>query len=126
MTGYAALKSASRPHLPKISDATRNRTLALVTQSQCADSTSPLLSLEALQTYYDLFFSRFNVAYPLIHQATFDPNRVDAVLLAAIICLGATYSSREAHQLAVGILDTLRNHLLCHFDFSSQLDLWVL
>lgn len=126
MTGYAALKSASRPHLPKISDATRNRTLALVTQSQCADSTSPLLSLEALQTYYDLFFSRFNVAYPLIHQATFDPNRVDAVLLAAIICLGATYSSREAHQLAVGILDSLRNHLLCHFDFSSQPDLWVL
>lgn len=126
MTGYAAFKSTLRPHLPKISDATRDRTLALVAQSQYTDSTSPLLSLEALQTYYDLFFSRFNISYPLIHQATFDPNQVDAVFLAAIVCLGATYSSREAHELAVGIHDSLRNHLFCHPDFSSQPDLWVL
>ncbi|PWY69070.1 MFS general substrate transporter [Aspergillus heteromorphus CBS 117.55] len=48
------------------------------------------------------------------------------VLLAAILSMGATYSSREAHQLAVGIHDALRNHLFCHPDFSPQPPLWVL
>lgn len=125
MTGYPA-PSAPRHYLPQLSEEARVNILALVSLTQLVDSVSPLLSLGALQTYCDLFFVRFNVVYPLIHQATFDPSRVDRVFLAAILCLGATYSSREAHQLAVGIHDSLRNHLFCHPDFCPQPDLWVL
>jgi hypothetical protein len=51
---------------------------------------SHLLSLPALQGYCDLFFTRFNVTYPLIHQPTFNPNTVDPTYLAAVLFMGAT------------------------------------
>lgn len=61
----------------------------------------PLLSISSLQMYCDLFFTRFNSTYPLIHMSTFDPSRVDTLLLAALLLLGATYGEKDAHQLAV-------------------------
>ncbi|KAL7773089.1 hypothetical protein CFE70_003053 [Pyrenophora teres f. teres 0-1] len=60
----------------------------------------PLLSLSCLQTYCDLFFTRFNTTYPLIHMSTFDPSEVDTLLLASVLLLGATYGEKDAHQLA--------------------------
>ncbi|KAL4791310.1 major facilitator superfamily domain-containing protein [Aspergillus venezuelensis] len=118
---------------PQINDDARRGILTLVAQSPPVDIhgqplnlDSPLLSLSALQSYSDLFFSRFNTTYPLIHAATFDPNTTEPVFLASILSMGATYSSREAHQLAVGIHDSLRNQLFCNGSFSPQPDLWVL
>jgi hypothetical protein len=64
----------------------------------------PLLSLSCLQTYCDLFFTRFNTTYPLIHMSTFDPSEVDTLLLASVLLLGATYGEKDAHQLAVSTL----------------------
>ncbi|KLJ08038.1 hypothetical protein EMPG_16501 [Blastomyces silverae] len=119
--------------LPQISEAARTRLLRLISQLQSItvegnriELSSPLLSINALQTYCDLFFTKFNVSYPLIHQPTCDPDRVDTLLLASIISMGATYSNREAHQLAVAMHDSLRNQLFSHQSFSSQPDLWVL
>ncbi|KKZ66044.1 hypothetical protein EMCG_08215 [[Emmonsia] crescens] len=119
--------------LPQISEAARARLLRLISQLQRVtvegnpiELSSPLLSINALQTYCDLFFTKFNISYPLIHQSTCDPDRVDTLLLAAIISMGATYSNRDAHQLAVGMHDSLRNQLFSHQSFSSQPDLWVL
>jgi hypothetical protein len=63
----------------------------------------PLLSLSSLQTYCDLFFTRFNTTYPLIHMSTFDPCNVDTLLLASVLLLGATYGEKDAHQVAVSI-----------------------
>ncbi|KAL4994509.1 major facilitator superfamily domain-containing protein [Aspergillus recurvatus] len=119
---------------PQLSEDARRGILTLIAQSPPVDIhgqplnlDSPLLSLSALQSYSDLFFSRFNTTYPLIHSATFDPNKIEPVFLASILSMGATYSSREAHQLAVGIHDGLRNQLFCHGAFSPQPDeLWVL
>ncbi|KAL4915022.1 major facilitator superfamily domain-containing protein [Aspergillus aurantiobrunneus] len=118
---------------PQINDDARRGILTLIAQSPPVDIhgqplnlDSPLLTRSALQSYSDLFFSRFNTTYPLIHSASFDPNAVESVFLASILSMGATYSSREAHQLAVGIHDALRNQLFCHGAFSPQPDLWVL
>jgi hypothetical protein len=61
----------------------------------------PLLSMSCLQMYCDLFFTRFNSTYPLIHMSTFEPSHVDTLLLAAVLLLGATYGEKDAHQLAV-------------------------
>lgn len=126
MTRHPQLDTPSRPHLPQVSGETRGSILALISNAKDVNGASPLLSLEALQGYCDLFFSRFNIAYPLIHQGTFDPNRAEPVFLAAVLCLGATYSSREAHQIAVGIHDSLQTQLFCHSNFSPEPDLWVL
>lgn len=133
MSGSSYLGSNSPQSLPQLSEDAQRDILALVAQTQPAGIDgqpmaldSPLLSLPALQGYCDLFFTHFNVTYPLIHQSTFNPNVVDPVYLAAILFMGATYSTREAHQLAVGVHDKLRNQLLCHDDFSPQPELWVL
>ncbi|KAL1963169.1 hypothetical protein VTN77DRAFT_8602 [Rasamsonia byssochlamydoides] len=119
--------------LPQITENARAGVLQLVSKSSPItpegmqiDLSSSLLTLPRLQSYCDLFFTRFNTAYPLIHQATFDPDKVDSIFLAAVLCMGATYSSREAHQLAVRIHDTLRNHLFAHAAFSALPELWLL
>ncbi|CRG87926.1 putative transporter C1039,04 [Talaromyces islandicus] len=133
MSGASFLGSNPVPCLPQLSENSRRGILSLAMEvspmsidGQPMNVDSPLLSLRALQGYCDLFFTRFNTTYPLIHQSTFNPDIVDQVFLAAILFMGATYSTREAHQLAVGIHDKLRNKLLCHEEFSPQPDLWVL
>ncbi|KAI1497854.1 fungal-specific transcription factor domain-containing protein [Biscogniauxia marginata] len=86
----------------------------------------PLLSIASLQAYCDLFFTKFNTAYPLIHQATFEPHRSEPLLLLSIILLGATYSQKDAHQLAVCIHDVIRPQIFAHADFSPKPSLWML
>ncbi|GJP88342.1 C2H2 finger domain transcription factor [Aspergillus niger] len=133
MDAPSLLQTTPQPHLPILTEESRQGILNLIAQApplaidgQPTPLDSPLLSLPSLQSYSDLFFTRFNTTYPLLHQPTFDPSSTTPVLLAAILSMGATYSSREAHQLAVGIHDSLRNQLFCHADFSPQPDLWVL
>jgi hypothetical protein len=94
--------------LPIIDELARQQILDLIdiTQPIAPDGSlvmrvHPLLSLSCLQTYCDLFFTRFNSIYPLIHLSTFDPSHVDTLLLAAVLLLGATYGEKDAHQLAV-------------------------
>lgn len=102
----------------------------------------PLLTLSCLQTYCDLFFTRFNTAYPLIHMSTFDPSEVDTLLLMSVLLLGATYGEKDAHQLAVCyslpfkdavanlkqvcIHDVLRPQIFANAGFSAKPSLWVL
>ncbi|KAJ5894356.1 hypothetical protein N7495_006047 [Penicillium taxi] len=133
MSGASYLGSNSQPSLPQLSEDSRTGFLSLVARThptgingQPMALNSPLLNLNALQNYCDLFFARFNVTYPLVHQATFNPESVEPVFLASILLMGATYGTREAHQLAVGVHDQLRNQLLSHPDFSPQPDLWAL
>ncbi|CAG8084467.1 unnamed protein product [Penicillium olsonii] len=133
MSGTTMLESETPSKLPIISENARQRILHLVSQAHPTSidghptaPQSPLLTLRALQDYSDLFFNRFNTQYPLIHQHTFDANAAAPVFLASILFMGATYSTREAHQLAVEVHDVLRGQLLCHPDFSPQADLWVL
>jgi hypothetical protein len=88
--------------------------------------TDPLLSLFSLQQYSDLFFTRFNTSYPLIHQATFQPGQVHPFLLMAILLLGATYSDKDTHLLAVCIHDTMRPLIHASKEFSTRPKLWML
>jgi len=81
-----------------------NITLPKAPDGSFVTSDNPLLSLSCLQTYCDLFFTRFNTAYPLIHMSTFDPSHVDTLLLTSILLLGATYGEKDAHQLAVSLI----------------------
>ncbi|KAI1099657.1 fungal-specific transcription factor domain-containing protein [Jackrogersella minutella] len=90
------------------------------------DINHPLLSHPSLQSYCDLYFTRFNSAYPLIHQPTFEPCQKESLLLLSIILLGATYSEKEAHQLAVCIHDVIRPAIFSHASFNAKPDLWML
>ncbi|KAI4594185.1 hypothetical protein KJ359_008460 [Pestalotiopsis sp. 9143b] len=120
-------------NLPVIQEDVRDRILEIVDIAQPAVPGGnfnawdhPLLSLSALQEYLDLYFTQFNTTYPLIHRATFDTNQTEPLLLLNIILLGATYSSREAHQLAVCIHDPIRPQIFSHAGFTAKPELWVL
>ena len=95
-------------NLPVIDEFARNQILNLIDSARpetpdgsCITRDHPLLSLSHLQTYCDLYFTRFNTAYPLLHQATFDASHVDTLLLISVLLVGATYCEKDPHQLAV-------------------------
>ncbi|PWW73687.1 hypothetical protein C7212DRAFT_285054 [Tuber magnatum] len=105
--------------LPKIDEAARTKVLSLIIQATTNDNgepqfgwDDPLLSLSALQSYLDLFFSRFNQSYPLLHRPSFDPSNVNPLLLVSVLMLGATYGEKEAHQMALRVHDVLRGVLV--------------
>ncbi|KIX06269.1 uncharacterized protein Z518_04244 [Rhinocladiella mackenziei CBS 650.93] len=120
-------------NMPTMDDVSRNQILDVLVNArpktpEGTDITRdhPLLSLSSMQNYLDLFFSRFNVAYPLLHQATFDPSQTETLLLLAVIILGATYSEKAIHRLAVCIHDVLRAQIFQHPAFSATPELWML
>jgi hypothetical protein len=119
--------------MPVMDDISRNKILDLLTSArpktpEGLDITQdhPPLSLFAMQNYLDLFFSRFNVTYPLLHQPTFDPSRTQPLLLLSVLLLGATYSGKAIHGLAVCIHDVLRAQVFQHSAFSATPELWIL
>lgn len=119
--------------LPVITNEARDGLMQIIRQSRptkpngsdisCSD---PLLSLLSLQHYLDLFFTRFNTTYPLIHQATFRSSEVHPFLLMAILLLGATYSDKEAQLLAVCIHDIMRPLIHSNKDFNTRPQSWVM
>jgi hypothetical protein len=101
--------------LPIIDELARAQVLDLIdiTQPTAPDGSivmrdHPLLTLSCLQTYCDLFFTRFNTAYPMIHMSRFDPSDVDTLLLISVLLLGATYGEKDAHQLAVSLASLVK------------------
>jgi hypothetical protein len=119
--------------MPLMDDDSRDRILDLLIDARPTmpaginiRADNPLLSLSSMQTCLDLFFSRFNVVYPLLHKPTFEPAHTETFLLLAIILLGATYSDKKMHMLAVCIHDTLRAQIFQHPDFTARPELWIL
>lgn len=116
-----------------LDDVSRNRALDLIVQAgPKTPEGSPvtrdhsLLKLDAMQEYTDLFFSRFNKSYPLIHRATFEPSQVDPLLLVSVMLLGATYGDKDAHRLAVCIHDIMRTQVIQHPAFTATPELFIL
>ncbi|KAI1775776.1 fungal-specific transcription factor domain-containing protein [Hypoxylon cercidicola] len=127
----ATLRSSNR--LPSIDEFTYAQVLEtiktarpLAPNGSLLDTNHPLLSHLSLQSYCDLYFTKFNTAYPLIHQATFEPSQKEPLLLLSIILLGATYAEKDAHQLAVCIHDVIRPAIFSHASFDAKPDLWML
>jgi hypothetical protein len=123
----------AHPAMPTIDNDSRGRILDLLIAARPlmpagidVRADNPLLSLSSMQTCLDLFFSRFNVVYPLLHKPTFDPAKTETFLLLAVLLLGATYSDKEMHMLAVCIHDTLRAQIFQHPEFTAQPELWIL
>lgn len=119
--------------LPTIDDSAREGVLRLIEQGhpKTMDGTDitrdhPLLSLESLQQFSDLFFQRFNVSYPLLHCATFDPANVDPLLLVSVLQIGATYSNTEDHLIAISIHNVMRGQIFGHPSFNTRPNLWML
>ncbi|KAK8164255.1 fungal-specific transcription factor domain-containing protein, partial [Phyllosticta citrichinensis] len=119
--------------LPVIDEATKNKIVNLIDAAKPVtpdgfyiSRSHPLLTLPSLQTYSNMYFTRFNTAYPLIHQPTFDPASVEPLLLVSVLLIGATYCEKDAHQMAVCIHDVLRPHIFAHPGFNAKPDLWAL
>ncbi|KAF6827141.1 hypothetical protein CMUS01_09123 [Colletotrichum musicola] len=128
------LSSLRKPLLiPRIGEDVRDRLLEVIdTAKPCLPDQRftiwehPLLSVDSFQSYLELFFTRFNTAYPLIHLETFNCAQAEPLLLLSILLLGATYSSKDCHQLAVCIHDVIRPSIFAHAGFSPRPELWTL
>ncbi|KAI1427768.1 fungal-specific transcription factor domain-containing protein [Xylaria sp. FL1777] len=121
------------PKFPLMNSETRNTLLGVIemanpsiTDQQCPVREHPLLSAGHLNSYLELYFTNFNTAYPLLHLASFDTCAVEPLLLISMLLLGATYSSKESHQLAVCIHDVIRPSIFAHAGFSPRPKLWIL
>lgn len=121
------------PNMPTMDNDSRGRILDLLIAARPlmpsnidVRADNPLLCLSSMQSCLDLFFSRFNVVYPLLHKPTFEPAKTETFLLLAILLLGATYSDKEMHMLAVCIHDTLRAQIFQDPAFTAQPELWIL
>lgn len=119
--------------LPIITREARDGILQIIVQARpikpdgCEISPSdPLLSISSLQHYSDLFFTRFNSSYPLVHQSTFHSTSVHPLYLMSILLLGATYSDKEAHLLAVCVHDVMRPLIQASKEFGTRPSLWML
>lgn len=123
---------SDNPPIPQIDEQIREKLLQLAeaTSPSLPGSNSlweePLLSVDALQEYLNLYFTRFNTAYPLIHMPTFEIHNVEPLLLLSIVLLGATYSSTAAHQVAIRMHDVIRPSIFAHTGFSPRPELWIL
>ncbi|KAI8628551.1 hypothetical protein F5Y19DRAFT_143602 [Xylariaceae sp. FL1651] len=121
------------PNIPTINDETRERLLSVIeianpciANQQYPIREHPLLSVHHLTSYLELYFTNFNAAYPLLHLASFDTGTVEPLLLLSVLLLGATYSSKDSHQLAVCIHDVIRPSIFAHAGFSPRPQLWTL
>lgn len=119
--------------LPLVNESARQGVLQFVKHARPKDlqgseisEEDPLLSLETLQRYCDLYFSRFNVSYPLIHPATFDPSSIDPLLLVSVLLLGATYDDKDSHLFAISIHDVMRAQIFASCAFNTRPTLWML
>lgn len=80
--------------------------------------THSLFSAPALRSYLYLFFDKFNLANPLVHQPTFNATRADPSLLAAMVMIGAFYAPPQScHILASRIGHKMWGALISLDDF---------
>ena len=119
--------------LPVVDETAREAVLSLIDQShpKSPEGTEitrdhPLLTTEVLQHWSDLFFSRFNVSYPLLHQATFDPAQTEPLLLTSVLLLGATYSNKDDHLFSICVHNIMRTQILGSEAFTTRPTLWIL
>jgi hypothetical protein len=106
-----SLIAQAHPKLPDGSDISRNH---------------PLLAISKLRQWCDLFFARFNIPHPLLHQATFDPLNTDPLLLTSVLLLGATYSNTEDHAFSICIHNVMRSQILASQAFTTRPSLSIL
>ncbi|KAG0651214.1 Nicotinate catabolism cluster-specific transcription factor [Hyphodiscus hymeniophilus] len=119
--------------LPIIDETAREAVLSLIIQAHPKSSDGidittdhPLLTMDSLQQWSDLFFGHFNVSYPLFHQATFDPSQTEPLLLTAVLLLGATYSSKDDHLFSICIHNVMRTQIFGSVAFTTRPTLWIL
>lgn len=120
----------AEPIIPIIDLETRNKlakcVVGIMSPNSLITENSEILELDQLQECINMFFTKFNITYPLIHCITFIPANVDPLFLISIVLLGASYCSKNIHQQAVQIHDCLRGALFSSQHFDPNPDLWVL
>ncbi|KAJ6157939.1 Krueppel c2h2-type zinc finger protein [Penicillium chermesinum] len=62
-----------------------------------------------LSHFFDLYFENYHPHFPILHRPTLNPATAPALLIAAIVTLGATLSKDDDHfQISTQIHDSLR------------------
>jgi hypothetical protein len=115
--------------MPLLEDDGRARVLRVIIEAgtrnqdgNAIQTDTPLLSLQALQSYSTLFFYGFSMA--IMHRPTFQPSTSEPLLLLAILLIGAAFSDQAACNMASGIYDALPTLVLRECVTSKSPELW--
>ncbi|KAH0835380.1 hypothetical protein FOPE_03870 [Fonsecaea pedrosoi] len=71
-------------------------TLKTMTTSSIVDES--IISSDEVETYWGIYFSRYNQTLPILHKATLSPTTCSPLLLTTITAIGASYVSTTRAQ----------------------------
>lgn len=90
------------------------------------EKSGALLGPKQLSSYLDLYWTFFDILFPVIHKGTFHASTVAPELVIAMATIGMSYApGNDVYHLAVEIHRKFRNILLIMVDDHPQVPLWV-
>lgn len=82
------------------------------------------VSLKRFEEYLDLYWFNFAQTFPIIHQATFDPNTMNIYLLISIIVIGMAHSlDKLEYETSIAINKKLRRIIYDVIEDNTELPL---
>ncbi|KAL2829634.1 fungal-specific transcription factor domain-containing protein [Aspergillus pseudoustus] len=84
--------------------------------------------LEVFNSFIQLYFEHFHPVFPMLHHATFDPNRASRVLVLATAAIGCRYSKALQSAVCANALQELLRRTIAHTceqDNSQVRHLWM-
>lgn len=95
------------------------RGASVVTPDSLLDSARLIFVPDKVDTFVQSYFETWHRHCPVLHRPSFDASTTFTPLLAAIILIGATYSSRGYTEAARNCLDAMESYVFDHEAFQQ-------
>lgn len=93
------------------------RNSSVATPDSLLDSAQLIFAPGRVDTFVQSYFVTWHRHCPVLHQPSFDASVASPPLLAAVVLIGATYSSRKYAKAARNCLDAMEAHVFDHEAF---------
>lgn len=102
--------------------ATSKGQLSFTAYSMLVEATEFIFALQRARTYVESYFDNWHPHCPMLHPASFDFEHASPPLSAAVILMGASFSSKKAAMAAQICLDAAEEYIFGHQDFLQLVD----
>ncbi|KAH7118306.1 hypothetical protein EDB81DRAFT_816553 [Dactylonectria macrodidyma] len=102
--------------------ATSMSKVSFTTYYTLLESAECIFSAEKASSFVDSYFDNWHPHCPILHQCSFDINSAHPPLLAALILMGAVFSSGKTTMAARICLDAMEEYIFGHADFIRLID----
>ncbi|KAJ4208878.1 hypothetical protein NW759_013641 [Fusarium solani] len=102
--------------------ATSKGQLSFTSYSMLVEATEFIFAPHRARTYVESYFDNWHPHCPMLHPASFDFAHAFPPLSAAVILMGASFSSKKAAMAAQICLDAAEEYIFGHQDFLQLVD----